>query len=171
MTSDFEGRLLEHRARVERFVATMIADVDLAADVTQETFRVALDRRHQLRDASRLGPWVCAIAVNLCRAQLRKAVQDDRVLAFDPASPRGTVLSSIVRRESAEALAVAIDRLPILLREALVLHAIEGLPYPEVAEMTGASPETLHVRVHRARRLLRKQLGSVVDTIAHGRRD
>jgi DNA-directed RNA polymerase specialized sigma24 family protein len=45
-----------------------------------------------------------------------------------------------------------------------VLHIVEGLPYADIAEITGASVDALHVRAHRAKALLRKQLGSVVDT-------
>ena len=77
---------------------------------------------------------------------------------------RRSVLSNVVQAESAEALAIAIDRLPIMLREALVLHIVEGLPYADIAEITGARVDALHVRAHRAKALLRKQLGSVVDT-------
>jgi DNA-directed RNA polymerase specialized sigma24 family protein len=68
------------------------------------------------------------------------------------------------RKTEGRPLDLAIDRLPILLREALVLHIVEGLPYADIAEITGASVDALHVRAHRAKALLRKQLGSVVDT-------
>jgi len=163
-TRDFESRLLDHRDRIERFVATMVADPEAAADLTQDTFRRALAGRDALREPSKLGAWVYAIAVNLCRAHLRLAVQQDRSLTFDPACLRRSVLSRIVSRESTEALTLAVDRLPILLREAFVLHVIEGLPYLEIAEITASTVEALHVRAHRARGLLRQQLGPVVDT-------
>ncbi|MFY9343308.1 MAG: sigma factor-like helix-turn-helix DNA-binding protein, partial [Planctomycetota bacterium] len=73
-------------------------------------------------------------------------------------------LSSLVRREDAVQLALAIDRLPILLREAFVLFAVEALPYGEIAAITGAAEGTLQVRVHRAKALLRQQLGGRVDS-------
>ncbi len=69
-----------------------------------------------------------------------------------------------MRRESADVLALAIDRLPISLREAFALHVVEGLPFAEIAEITEVSIEALHVRNHRAKALLRRQLGSTVDT-------
>jgi len=160
----FEARLLEQRDRIERYIATMVADPEPVADLLQETLRKALAHQSALRNPERIGAWVYTIAVNLCRAHLRGSVQKERSLAFDPTALRSTVLSSIVRRESAEAVALAIDRLPILLREAFVLHVIEGLGYPEIAEITSSSSAALHVRVHRAKALLRRQLGSTVDT-------
>jgi RNA polymerase sigma-70 factor, ECF subfamily len=155
-----------YRERILRYITTMVGDTNAADDLTQECFRRAFAKLSDLRKPDRLAPWLYAIAVNLCRAHLKKEITrgSERELKADPVGARSSVLSSIVRRESAEALAVAIDRLPILLREAFVLHLVEGLPYAEISGITGASVETLHVRTHRAKALLRRQLGSVVDT-------
>ncbi len=70
-----------------------------------------------------------------------------------------------MRHEAAERIALALDRLPVALREAFVLHSVEGMRYEEMALATGVEAGTLHVRAHRARGLLRRQLGSVVDTL------
>ena len=158
-----------YRDRIVRYITTMIGDADRADDLTQECFGKAFAKLGDLRDPARLGPWLYTIAVNLCRRHLKRLVDpsnpdNSRSLDTDPMGARRSVLSNVVERESAEALAIAIDRLPILLREALVLHIVEGLPYSEIAEITGATTEALHVRAHRAKALLRKQLGAVVDT-------
>jgi len=155
--------------RIVRYITTMIGDADRADDLTQECFATAFAKLADLRNPERLGPWLYAIAVNLCRKHLKRQVDPSnpdtgRSLDTDPSGARRSVLSSVVERESAEALAIAIDRLPILLREALVLHIVEGLPYAEIAEITNASVDALHVRTHRAKALLRKQLGAIVDT-------
>ena len=163
-----EERVLALRERLQGYIATMVADWTSAQDLCQETMLRALDRLATLRDEGRLEAWTWAIAVNVCRAHLRRAVQDEKSLDFDPVSRRGSVLSSIVRRESAAALAVAIDRLPILLREAFVLRDVERMPYTEMAEITGACEGALQVRVHRAHALLRRQLGPLLDPIWSG---
>ncbi|HLQ39201.1 MAG TPA: RNA polymerase sigma factor [Planctomycetota bacterium] len=157
-----------HGERLRRFLATMTGDDAAAEDLRQDTLRLALERRDQLADPARFPGWLLAIAVNRCRTHLRQKVQrraaGDEVLEQLPDHGRRSALSSIVRRESAELLALAIDRLPILLREAFVLFHQEQLPYADIAALSGASEGTLQVRVHRARALLRQQLGSVVDT-------
>jgi len=158
-----------HGERLRRFLATMTGDDAAAEDLRQESLVRAMQKLDQLEDPSRFGSWLLAIAANRCRNHLRAEVQrratgDDAALAQLPAEGRRSALSSIVRRESVELLALAIDRLPILLREAFVLFHQEQLPYVEIARITGASEGTLQVRVHRARALLRQQLGSAVDT-------
>ena len=144
--------------RIRRYLTTMVGDDDVAAALTQETLRRGVERIDDLRDRGKLSSWLYSIAINLCRAHLKQQV--DAPLQTDPPTGRSSVLSSIVRRESAEALALAIDRLPILLREAFVLRLVESMRYTEIAEITGATEATLQVRVHRAKRLLRRQLGS-----------
>lgn len=157
-----------HAERIGRFLATMTGDDHAADDLRQETMRLGLERLGQLRDADQFGSWLLAIAVNRCRQHLRGEVQRRATGGDDPDRHRDerrrSALSSLVRRESAELLALAIDRLPILLREAFVLFHIDGLPYREVAAITAASEGALQVRVHRARALLRQQLGDVVET-------
>jgi RNA polymerase sigma-70 factor (ECF subfamily) len=163
------GRLAErHGARVQRFLWAMTGDDSAADDLRQEALRLALERLRQLDEPARFGPWLLSIAINRCRNHLQQEVRrraaGGEALERVPDAGRRSALSSLVRRESAELVALAIERLPILLREAFVLFHVEQLAYAEMTGVTGASAGTLQVRVHRARGLLRQQLGDVVDT-------
>lgn len=156
-----------HGPRIERFLLTMTGDEHAADDVLQQTLQLAMTRLGQLREPSRFPQWLLSIACNECRKRLRADVQRQHSGgdALDQvAERRRSALSSLVRREDAVRLALAIDRLPILLREAFVLFAVEGLPYADIAATTGAAENTLQVRVHRAKALLRQQLGPAADT-------
>ena len=146
-----------HAPRLIRFLVTMTGDEHIADDVRQETLQLAFTRLDQLRDPAKFGSGLLSIACNQCRKRLRADVQrahaGDDVLA-EVAEGRRSALSSLVRREDAVQLALAIDRLPILLREAFVLFAVENLGYAEIAAVTDATEGTLQVRVHRAKALL-----------------
>ncbi len=156
-----------HSDRLTRFLITMAGDESIADDVRQESLQRAFTHLDQLLDPTRFASWLLSIACNQCRKRLRADVQ--RAHAGDEAlatvsDGRRSALSSLVRREDALQLALAIERLPILLREAFVLFAVEGLPYSEIAAITGATEGTLQVRAHRAKALLRQQLGAGSDT-------
>ncbi len=165
--ASFDQLVLLHRERLLRYLTVMSGDAVAADDIVQEALRSAFEKIGQLQQPERFGNWLLSITINRCRNWLRDEVQrahvGDAGLDDLPARSR-SALSSIVRRESATQLALAIDRLPILLREAFVLFLVEGLPYAAIAELCDASENTLQVRVHRAKALLRKQLGAVVDT-------
>jgi len=156
-----------HRDRLQRYLVTMTGDEHAADDVLQESLRRAFEKLEQLQQPERFGSWLLSIACNTCRSHLRREVQrahdGDEQLA-QLSDPHRSALSSLVRREDAQRLRLAIDRLPILLREAFVLFAVEGLPYAEIAAATDVAENTLQVRVHRAKALLRQQLGEVVDS-------
>ncbi len=162
-----DALLATHGPRVLRFLTTMLGCPVRAEDVAQQALQRACTRLEQLADDGRFGSWLLAIAANAARNELRAEVlrqhAGDEMLA-EVAAERRSALSSLVRREDAARVALAIDRLPIALREAFVLFAVEGLPYAEIAAITGVSEGTLQVRVHRAKALLRAQLGAVVDT-------
>jgi RNA polymerase sigma-70 factor (ECF subfamily) len=60
--------------------------------------------------------------------------------------------------ELREVLERAIDRLPPDYRTALVMHDVEGLSNPDIAETLGISLPAVKSRVHRSRLFVRKQL-------------
>lgn len=155
-----------HRPRLERYLSTMTGDSHASDDLCQDALRRAFERIAQLRSADRFGSWLLSIACNACRTHLRREVQrahaGDEQLA-ELSHHQRTALSSLVRREDQARLQLAIDRLPILLREAFVLFAVENLPYAEIAAATEVAEGTLQVRVHRAKALLRQQLGDLLD--------
>ena len=53
----------------------------------------------------------------------------------------------------------AIRRLPEAYRETLVLRLVEGLSGPEIASLTGMTPESVRVNLHRGMARLRDALG------------
>ena len=63
-----------------------------------------------------------------------------------------------VRLDAARALR-AIRELPDAYRETLVLRLVEGLTGPEIAAVTGLTPDSVRVNLHRGFKLLRERLG------------
>jgi RNA polymerase sigma-70 factor (ECF subfamily) len=57
----------------------------------------------------------------------------------------------------------ALDELPPIFREVLVLREIEGLAYREIAEVSGAPIGTVMSRLARGRRELRKTLTRLME--------
>jgi RNA polymerase sigma-70 factor (ECF subfamily) len=167
----FDELVRRHRPRLVRTAALLIGDADEAESLAQETLTRSYAQLAEFDIGRPFSPWLHGIALNLCRNHLR-----DRARRARPTPPerlvetaaaegrRQGVLSGILRREAGDHTLRAIGELPEALREAFVLHFVEGLDYAEMSRITGVAAGTLRVRSHRARTLLRSSLGDVVDT-------
>ena len=124
-----------------------------AEELTQETFVIAFDRLDQLREPARFGPWIAVIA----RRTRQTAGVEERDLTGvdDPAWP-GSGPESMA--QASEALR-AIRNLPEAYRETLILRLVEGLSGPEIANLTGLTPQSVRVNLHRGMNRLRNALG------------
>jgi RNA polymerase sigma-70 factor (ECF subfamily) len=149
---------------VRRYVVRMIGEQDSVEDILQLTF-IALHRNIQrVNPAETLRPYVYRIARNRCIDELRQQGRydplddEDRVrvsfTANEPPKPEDTVHWMLVRLE----VMIAIDNLPQLQREALILFAEEGLSLKEIAEVVNVSVGTVKSRIYHARQSLKRML-------------
>jgi RNA polymerase sigma-70 factor, ECF subfamily len=160
-----------HRAWLTRTAALMLGSPEEAEDVTQEAITRAFADLSRFEGRSAFATWLCGIVLNICRKVLRSrarhaGVVDPEMLDASPARAgrRQGVLSAILRQEIGERMEVAIDRLPIPLREAFLLRYVNAMDYADIARAAGVTEATARVRAFRARTLLREELGGVVDT-------
>ena len=127
---------------------------DAATDLVHDVFVLALERLGSLREPAAFPGWIASIARHRATdAMKRQPVMetiDDRHAA-PPARPEQ-------RLDAARALS-AIHRLPEAYRETLVLRFVQGLTGPEIADITGLTPESVRVNLHRGFKLLRAELG------------
>ncbi len=76
----------------------------------------------------------------------------------EPTSDWGSASALLEQRETRERVRAGIDRLPESYRTVLLLRDIEELDTAETAEMLGLTPNTVKIRLHRARQALAKVL-------------
>ena len=144
--------LLDRHDRGVRAVVRRLLGEDEAEDVVQEAFLQAYLGLDRLRQPSRFGSWLCAIAVNLAKMRLRSR------RSVLPGSMDGNARVELDAVEVSELVHSALDALPAREREALLLTYVEGLTSLEVASLTGERPGTVRVRLHRARSRMRELL-------------
>ena len=132
----------------------------LADELTQECFVIAFSRLDQLRDDDRFGAWISVIArrVDVPRRDAESECVDERV---DPtAGPDQTFeVGNLLR---------VIGTLPEAYRETLLLRLVEGLGGADIAILTGLTPASVRVNLHRGMRRLRAALGIEPDSADGG---
>jgi RNA polymerase sigma-70 factor (ECF subfamily) len=134
-----------HGVLLSRFRRTV------AEELTQECFLLAFRKLAQLREPAKFGPWIVAIARRVDFPDERRHVTDGDTDIADPSANPETALD-------AAKVMTAIGELPLAYRETLILRLVEGMGGPEIAEVTGLSPESVRVNLHRGMKLLRAAL-------------
>jgi RNA polymerase sigma-70 factor, ECF subfamily len=121
-------------------------DVD---DLAQEIFLQAWRQLPSLREVMAFGGWLAQIARRRSADHFRHAHNTEGLssdLALAPGDEQSWFLLNAIRR------------LPRAYRETLILRFVEGLTGPEIAALTGLTPDSVRVNLHRGVKLLREQL-------------
>jgi len=138
----------------------LLRDAAEAEDAAQQTFLSA--HRALLNGSKPREPaaWLAAIARNECWARIRTRMREP--LPSDALETRVSGASDPVaealRHADLAALWAAIDRLPPVQRDALLLREFGGLSYGELAAALAVSEPAVESLLFRARRRLRVQL-------------
>jgi RNA polymerase sigma-70 factor (ECF subfamily) len=145
-----------HRPMAVALISRVLDRSEELDDVLQEAAVQALICLDRLVDASRFGPWLCGIALNLARRLLRDTVRDGtyRVASF-PGQVEPRLTEELWEEaETAAKVREAIATLPRGQREAVRLFYIDGLSEAEVATELGIARSAVKSRLHKARRSL-----------------
>ena len=124
---------------------------DEVADVLQDVFFAAFKNLRSLRDPNAVGGWLVKIARNHA-ANFYRVSHRTEELADHIEAPGGS------QTEAAEVLRI-IRSLPEAYSETLSLRLVEGMTGQEIAQLTGRTPESVRVNLHRGMTMLRQKLG------------
>ncbi len=160
----FERLVLVHLDAAYDHARHLRRAADEAEAAVQEACVRAMRHVAQLRGVSGRA-WLLAIVRNTCwtllgkgRARLAATEFDEELHSPEPATPAPE--AETARAETAEAVRRAVDALPFVFREAIVLRELEGLSYREIGEVAGVPVGTVMSRLARARERLQRMLAA-----------
>jgi RNA polymerase sigma-70 factor (ECF subfamily) len=141
------------------FLFRLCGDLGEAEDLAQGAFLRLLEHRDRFDPARSFRTWIFTIARRLAYNRLQKSGPEPREgAAGSLESDAGDPARLAVRKEEAGAAREALARLPLVQREVLLLRAVEGLSYGEIAEIVGANESTVRSRMDAAARAMRRLL-------------
>lgn len=145
-----------HARAVARHLYCSGADRSDLDDLVQETLFRAFRNIESWRGQASFRGWLCAIAGNALRDEVRR--RRGRVilpLEAQPIPAPGGPASDLMLRDTAEQLRRAIAQLPRLQREVFLLRTQEGLEYSAIAAALGTTSGAARVHYHQATRRLK----------------
>ena len=165
-----------HFAAVYQYVAGRLGP-DAADDLAAETFLAAFRRRDRFDPArGSVRPWLFGMATNLVAqhhraesrwyAALARAGSDPLIAPSAWGGEEERIADRVAAAQARPALAAALAQLPDRDRDVLLLVALGGLSYAEVAFALGIPEGTVGSRLNRARRKIIATLGRDPDPTA-----
>ena len=139
-----------------------------ADDLTQDIFIRAYQNLHQFDQDKKFFTWLYTLGINLIRNHLKKKAKDvashtmDR--RFSELQTKGDESreGDFPSEESMRWLDENMQKLPVDLRESIILKFYQDLTFEEVAAITGDSLSAVKMRVYRGLEKL-KQLLEVIE--------
>jgi len=172
----FDELFRRHRDAAYRIAYRLLGNAEDALDVVQESFIHVLRGIGSFRGQSSFRTWLFRIVTHAaldwrrCRA-VRSAASLDAESSPEPAATcaascggerRRSPTAEAVAADLKEAINKALMNVSEKNRVALVLYALEGMSYQEVAEALGISVGTVMSRIFNARQRLRELLASEI---------
>lgn len=144
--------------RIRAYLHRLLPDPRDAEEVTLETFATAWRTADRFTGGS-VSTWLFGIAINLARNRRRSWLRRlARFTGLTPETPVATVEDNSGHDDEIARLKTAVQRLPVTLREPLLLTVYSGLSQKEAADALGLTPKAVERRVATARERLRELL-------------
>ena len=159
----FQELISQYKDSVYAFLRRFLNDRDLVDDVFQDTFMQLYVSRDTFDQTKPLRPWLFTIAANKAKDALRRRRRVDSInlgsmfdsdehsiddvlntLDHDDRMP----YDDLIREETATEVKRVIARMPVKLREILILAYFNKFPYAEIAGILGIPVGTVKSRLH-----------------------
>ena len=165
--------------RVYRLAVRITGVTQDAEEVAQDALWTAARKIHTFKGESAFGSWLYRIVANAAYQKLRWRRRNAQEITLGDVLPAldgerrhfepmddwsARVDERTLRGELRQILTDAIAALPADYQTVLVLHDVEGLSSPDVAETLGISLPAVKSRVHRSRLFVRKRLSEYLES-------
>ncbi len=148
------------------FARWLVRNQNDAEDLVQETYLKALRSFASFQPGTNFRAWMFKILKNTFLSSCSK-LERRMTVAMDseedsPVLPATSVTpeSLLIERSGNDAVRYAIEQLPVIFREVILLCDVEDASYREIAEILSIPIGTVMSRLARARKAVRESLGS-----------
>jgi len=166
----------KYQRKLARLLSRMVRDQSEIEDIVQDTFIKAYRALPNFRGDSAFYTWLYRIGINTAknylvsmgrRPTVSTGIEIEDAENFEDGDELRTMEtpeSSMMTKQIAETVNLAVASLPEELRTAITLREIEGLSYEEIATIMNCPIGTVRSRIFRARDTISLKLKPLLDT-------
>lgn len=138
-----------------RLAFGVLRDHEAVEDVCQHAMLKAWECRHELRQGAALRNWLARVIVNQSIGAQRRRLVEQRVLANHAAPEPAIWNDSASEEERAQAVLLAMEKLPEQIRVVVALRLMQGASGNEVTELLDLTAPEVSRLLHRGMEMLR----------------
>jgi RNA polymerase sigma-70 factor (ECF subfamily) len=170
LTGDAEafGEIVQRwERRIFALTYGMLGREEDARDATQETFLAAFRNLRGFRGEAKVSSWLHRIAVNQCITRQRRAKVRNEAALDDEQEKDAAKFSaplkyspalSVESKQTTRAVRLAVNSLPLELRQVVVMKEFEELTFREIADALDLPLSTVKSRMYTALQQLQMRL-------------
>lgn len=142
---------------IYKYLLCLGASPEIAEDLTQETFVIAVKKINQFRGDSKVSSWLCQIAKHLwyqqCKKNKKLSVEN---LTDEMLNVKG-IEEIVCEKEEKLEFFKSMQKLDELARQVVYLRMMGNLSFLEIAEILGKTPNWARVTFFRAKQKIREE--------------
>ena len=144
---------------VYKYLFCLTGKEEIAEDLTQETFAIAIKQINKFRGDCKISVWLCQIAKHLWYKELKKSKKNKNILINDlneEIEEAQTTEDIICEKEEKLKLFKDMQKLDEQSKEVMYLRMVGNLNYIEIGEILGKTPNWARVTFYRAKQKIRE---------------
>ena len=169
----FDLLVLKYQSRIVSIAFKFVKEIQLAEDISQESFIKAYRSIDSFREESAFYTWLYRITANTAKNYLVSKGRRKESSISDLSIPENDDFFELPTNDSPEQILMAqslkdtiydaLSGLPEDTRTALSLREFEGLNYEEIAEIMNCPVGTVRSRIFRGREALENLISPITD--------
>lgn len=166
--SAMEVLVKRHYDLIHSFIYRNTGDYNIAYDITQEVLIKMMKNLDKYNtEEKKFKSWLLKIASNTTKDYFKSKAYKQRSENYDienyEIQDKNNVVDILDKKEEVAKIKEAVDKLPNLQREAIILKYYNDLKIKEISNVTGENENTIKSRLFNGIKNLKKQLGGDAD--------
>ena len=149
----------EYSNTVYKYLFCLTGKEEIAEDLTQETFAIAIKQINKFRGDCKISVWLCEIAKHLWYKELKKSKKNKNISINDLSEEieeAQTTEDIICEKEEKLKLFRDMQKLDEQSKEVMYLRMVGNLNFIEIGEILGKTPNWARVTFYRAKQKIRE---------------
>ena len=146
----------EYANIIYKYIYSLSNNKDIAEEITQETFLIAVENIKKFRGECKVSVWLCQIAKHLWFKELKKKQKNISIQEIEDLADTQTVEEIFFKKEDKLQLFKNMQKLEPKFRELIYLRMVGNLSFAEIGEILGKTANWARVNFYRAKQKIKE---------------